>query len=205
VTLTGGAASAAPLLDATARGGGLRTFTGRKVYPLKPTVEDIDIFDIAHSLSNLCRFAGHIHEFYSVAQHSVLASETAGKWTDGNVDLMKWCLMHDAAEAYLIDLPSPLKRMAGFGDGYRAAEKRLIKVIARRFDLTPRAEPDDVRFYDRIMLCTEQRDLYGHRAEPYVPSYDVPMLPQRIHGWNPEWAEEAFLTRFRLLFGSVFR
>lgn len=189
------------LIDPVAKSGGLRTFTGRKVYPLKPRVEDIDILDIAHALSNLCRFAGHVKEFYSVAQHSYLVSVTIDRSTaSAHPDLARWGLLHDAAEAYLVDVPSPLKRMAGFGDGYRAAEKKLLRVIARKFKLTPRDEPDDVRFYDRILLCTEQRDLYANRTEPYVPSYDVPMLPYLLKGWSPNMAEEMFLGRFVELF-----
>lgn len=200
MTSEGAAVAAAPsdgLVDRVAASGGLRTFSGRKFYPLKPRIEDIDIEDIAHALSNLCRFAGHVHEFYSVAQHSVLVSETIGKWTaNSHFNLMQWGLMHDAAEAYLVDIPSPLKRMAGFGDGYRAAERRLLRVIARKYDLIPRDEPEDVRFYDRILLCTEQRDLYGEREVPYVPSYDVPMLTETIEGWTPLVAEQRFILRF---------
>jgi len=57
-----------------------------------------------------------------------------------------------------------------------------------------------VRFYDRILLCTEQRDLYANRIEPYVPSYDVPMLKETILGWSPTLAEEMFLAKFTTLF-----
>lgn len=189
------------LVDPVVKSGGLRTFTGRKIYPLKPRVEDIDILDIAHALSNLCRFAGHVREFYSVAQHSYLVSVAVSKWTAGSDrTLMRWGLMHDAAEAYLVDVPSPLKRMAGFGDGYRAAEKKLLRVIARKFHLSPIAEPEDVRWYDHILLCTEQRDLYANREEAYVPSYNVPMLPEIITAWSPKLAEEMFLAKFVELF-----
>ena len=192
-----------PLRDKLGGAGGLRTFTGRRFYPLKPKIEDVSIFDIAHALSMLCRFAGHVHEFYSVAQHSVLVAQATakGEWyRPGTEDEVRWALLHDAAEAYLVDVPSPLKNMAGFGDGYRAAEKKLLRVIARRFGLESATEPEIVRHYDHVLLCTEQRDLYGERETPYVPSYEVMMLTERIMGWSPSLAEEMFLGTFMRLF-----
>lgn len=194
----GDASDPEPLKDKLGGAGGLRTFTGRRFYPLKPKIEDVSIFDIAHALSNLCRFAGHVHEFYSVAQHSYLVSVEIMR--TGDVEGAKWGLLHDAAEAYLVDVPSPLKRMAGFGDGYRAAEKKLLRVIARRLGLQGMIEPEIVRHFDHVLLCTEQRDLYGERETPYTPSYDVPMLEGRIVGWSPMLAEEMFLGQFMRLF-----
>jgi len=83
----------------------LPTCTGRRVNILNPRPEDIDIEDIAQALSHTCRFAGHVPAFYSVAQHSLLASELL----DARTAL--WGLLHDAAEAYLHDLTRPLKRV----------------------------------------------------------------------------------------------
>ena len=89
---------------AARKGDWIQTFTGRAFYVLDPRPEDVDIEDIAHALSMQCRFAGHCREFYSVAQHSVTAS-----WLVPPEDAL-WGLLHDAAEAYVVDLPRPIKR-----------------------------------------------------------------------------------------------
>ena len=82
---------------------GIITFTGKIIDPINPDPEDIDIRDIAHSLSQQCRFTGHTSEFYSVAEHSVLVSEAVPA-RDAALGLM-----HDATEAYLADLAKPIK------------------------------------------------------------------------------------------------
>ena len=79
----------------------IQTYTGKKFFPMNPKTEDLDIIDIAHALSMKCRFVGHTKQFYSVAQHSVIVS-----WNCSNPHLG---LLHDAAEAYLPDVPAPIK------------------------------------------------------------------------------------------------
>ena len=81
------------------KGDWMQTHSGIQFWPLDPRPEDILIEDIAHALSNQCRFAGHCCFHYSVAQHSVLVSENVPAQ-----DAM-WGLLHDAGEAYLVDLP----------------------------------------------------------------------------------------------------
>lgn len=182
-------------VDLKAARGGIRTFTGRLFYPLKPVANSLDIFDIAHSLSQMCRYAGHTLQFYSVAQHSVLVARTlqAGHH---DADVVKWGLLHDASEAYLLDMPSPLKKMPGFGDGYRAAERKLMRVIIRKFGLTPIDEPEIVQFVDRKVLVTEQRDLMNGA----VATFDMEPLATPIDPWVPIEAEAEFLE----LFGDLF-
>jgi uncharacterized protein len=85
--------------------GFLPTCTGRRVHIASPLPDEIDIEDIAHGLSHACRFAGHVQNFYSVAQHSLLVSELV----DDRHAL--WGLLHDGSEAYLHDLTRPLKRI----------------------------------------------------------------------------------------------
>lgn len=69
----------------------------------------IDIIDIAHSLSNTCRFGGHCDYFYSVAQHSINCYKKV--LNDGLNDISMYALLHDAAEAYMCDVPTPLKKL----------------------------------------------------------------------------------------------
>lgn len=83
------------------------TFTGRRIDTLAPDPCEIEIDDIAHSLAQQCRFLGHTDGFYSVAQHSVLVS---GFVPDRDA---LWGLLHDAAEAYVCDLPARPSSAAG--------------------------------------------------------------------------------------------
>ncbi|MFG0247924.1 MAG: phosphohydrolase, partial [Phycisphaeraceae bacterium JB051] len=77
----------------------IQTYTGKAFYPLREDPGIIDIRDIAHALSLQCRFNGHCSDFYSVAQHSVHVSEVVPQ------AFALWGLLHDAAEAYMSDLP----------------------------------------------------------------------------------------------------
>src|SRR4051794_15527189 len=90
------------------RGGWITTFSRRQFWPLDPHSDEIHIEDIAHSLSQQCRFGGHSRSFYSVAQHSCLVSALC-KANDA-----LWGLLHDASEAYLGDIPRPLKSLPEF-------------------------------------------------------------------------------------------
>jgi hypothetical protein len=129
----------------------IRTFTGRKFWPFDPRPEDIDIRDIAHALSLICRFAGHCRYMYSVGQHSLEVSKHV------DTEYRLWALLHDASEAYLLDVLSPIKHEL-MGVEYMHAETRLMGVICDRFDLDHNC-PKSVKEADNRMLVTEQRDL----------------------------------------------
>lgn len=125
----------------------IQTYTGRKFYPLSPRAEDIDIVDIAHALSQKCRFTGHCSEFWSVANHSItVADECTGK----NALI---ALMHDAAEAYMPDVASPIKSLL---PDVMEMERVLWKCIAERFDL-PLEMPIEVKNVDLLVLESERR------------------------------------------------
>jgi hypothetical protein len=171
----------------------IQTFTGRIVYPLNPLPEDIFIEDIAHSLSNMCRFTGHTSRFYSVADHSIRVSQVVPTH-----DAL-WGLLHDASEAYLTDIPRPLKRVTGFGDQYRAFERVLMAAICRRFGL-PEKEPESVHVADMILLMTEKRDLMSGAERPWDEDHT---LPEPISPLSPAAAERAFLARFEMLTEKV--
>lgn len=168
----------------------INTFTGRKFYPLDPRVEDIHIEDIAHALSLQCRFTGHVQYFYSVAQHSVHVAEHV------SAKDRLWALLHDAPEAYLIDLARPVKHAPALA-GYRRAEVALMKAICRRFGLSPKM-PAPVKEADNRMLITEAHSLMTMHDDwlnecPYQP------YKQTVVSMLPGACEERFLSLFRRL------
>lgn len=143
--------------------------------------------DIAHALANLCRYAGHCRDFYSVAQHSVLVSRVCDQGDAA------WGLLHDASEAYLLDVPSPLKRMPGM-EGYRLLERQVQLAVCDWFAL-PLDMPPSVHEADLRLLVTERRDLMGG-GELWDPDLDrYEPLRSRIRPLPPREAEELFLGR----------
>lgn len=174
----------------------IETFLGERFQPLAPVPSSIFVEDIAHALSNQCRFAGHTRVHYSVAEHSVRVSWLVEEWgADEAVQL--WALMHDASEAYLVDLPTPLKQ-SEFGQAYRQAEAELMNVICERFGMAP-PEPEIVKAADLTMLATEARDLMPHKPAHWGEL--VGPLPDRISPWSARMAEQHFIERFRDLDG----
>ena len=124
------------------------TYTRRWFDPLNPRVEDVNLNDIAHALSLTNRYGGHVSRPYSVAQHSVLCSMVAPE------HLKLEALLHDAAEAYLGDMPKPVKDML---PDFKAAEARLEAVIRQKFGLPGERHPDGIVEIDRRMLVTEAK------------------------------------------------
>lgn len=162
----------------------LITYTGKRFYPFDPRVEDIDINDIAHSLSQQARFGGHGLKPYSVAQHCVLVSQLC------RPENALWGLLHDASEAYLLDLPSPLKHAAEF-EFYRKLEKQVMLIVCEAFGL-PEEKPADVNLADKKMQATEARDLTmteGRGWSDLPDPYDFV-----IKTWPQDYAKTKFLS-----------
>ena len=169
------------------------TYSGRWFDPLNPDPELIDIRDIAHALSNICRFTGHVSRFYSVAEHSCHVSDMLP------LRDALWGLLHDASEAYLGDVARPLKTAPYFGGPYRDAELMLMTVIAERFELIGVC-PESVHKADNEMLMLERDELLPSSDEwPSEPG--LPMTPAL--GWQPNIAYDEFLTRFASLVPGV--
>ena len=132
-------------------------FTGKHFDPMNPVDCEIDILDIAHALSLMCRGNGHIKTFYSVAQHSIACAEEAFERGYTSI-VMMGCLLHDASEAYLSDVTRPIKKDL---PQYLQAEDRLQNAIWRRFigrDLTA-DEKEKVFEIDDLMLSMEFHQL----------------------------------------------
>lgn len=170
----------------------IQTYTGRAFWPLNPKADDICIEDIAHALSMKCRYTGHTNHFYSVAQHSVIAS------TIVPAEDAKWALLHDATEAYLPDVARPVKRLLV---GFRDIEDRLAECIAYKFGLQW-PMPESIKQADLILLATERRELMNDPPFRWTSTENVQPLRSRIFPAKPVVAEEEFLIRYRNLFGK---
>jgi uncharacterized protein len=141
--------------------------SGGRYYPLDFRIEDIDIHDIAYGLSATMRFGGHADPMYSVAEHSIHVASLL-KGTEHEA----WGLLHDASEAYLGDIPYPIKSLPEMS-GYRDREENVQRLIAHRFELVWPI-PEEVHRADRQMLVTEMQHLFK-KVPPLSPIYhDIP-------------------------------
>jgi hypothetical protein len=173
----------------------IETWTGRSFRPLDPDAGDIDIRDIAHALSHQCRFSGHTIAHYSVAEHSVRVRDLLLRRGLSNA-IQLWGLLHDASEAYLVDIPSPLKQTQEFA-AYREAEARVQRAVCVRFALRFE-EPPEVRRADAELLATEARDLMAFHP-PHWVGLQEPPLPGIIKPWTCDQARREFLSAFEEL------
>lgn len=172
--------------------GWISTFTNKKFYLFKPTIDMIDILDIAHGLSMICRFGGHTKQFYSVAQHSIIVSEIC----DNQYALEG--LMHDATEAFLGDMVRPLKQKM---PEYVKVEDNLHDIINEKFNLNHSVECKvNIKEADNMALITEKRDLKDHELWDYL--VEVKPMNAKIKPWGPAKAEKEFLKRFEKLYGT---
>jgi hypothetical protein len=172
----------------------MQTYTGVAWYHADPRPEDVRLLDIAHGLSMLCRFGGHCNLFYSVAEHSVLVANTLRMWGEPpSMQLLG--LMHDATEAYVVDVPRPLKRL--LGRGYSDIEHATWGAIASTFGF-PRELPEIVHKADNAVLLTEKEVLLGPSPMPWG---DVPGEPANVtvNSYEPERARSLFLRQYNHL------
>lgn len=169
----------------------IQTYTGKQFDLLDPKLDQIDIEDIAHALSQICRFTGHTASFYSVAQHSLLVSYQVPQ------EYALEGLLHDAHEAYITDLSTPLKALV---PGYRDIEAGVWAAVSAKFDL-PYKLHDSVKEHDLRALVTERRELLDNpnnlrwdaRLEAVIP------YPFIISPVSPHIAERDFLDRYNEL------
>lgn len=189
------------------RGDWMQTFTGRQFWPLDPRPEEVDPIDIAHALGHQCRYAGHVRRFYSVAEHCILMSLFMP-----TRELALAALLHDATEAYVVDVPRPLKRHLA---GYAEIEAGVMVAIAQRFELPLEVycegEPDAdapirwqwtmpalVKEADDRILLDERAQLMAAPPASWALDHLEP-LGVGIDALPPHRAAEAYLARLESL------
>lgn len=164
----------------------IQTYTGHPWFLLDPQATDVSIFDIAHALSNICRFTGHTERFYSVAEHSVWVSHLVPR------EHALCGLLHDATEAYVGDVSSPLKALI---PAYKEIEHRTWLAIAARFGL-PIDLPAAIKKADLSMFETERQQLMSTSRMPWVRRSDLGPFTRRIQAVAPAAAETMFHARY---------
>lgn len=165
------------------------TYSGTKFRPLDPNPADISLVDIAHALSNICRFTGHSKQFYSVAQHSIIVSDNLPP------ELKLAGLLHDASEAYICDVSRPVKHSEALS-GYRDIEEKVMNAVAKCFRV--RFDDPRIKEADNRALWTERRDLMPPYHEKFWYEQQEP-YEDRIFPWLPTVAEQQFINRATLL------
>lgn len=173
------------------KGAWIETFSGKAFHLLDPRPEDICIEDIAHALSNQCRWTGHTSRFYSTAEHSVFVARLC------TLPARLAGLLHDASEAYLSDLSRPVKHCTPVGEIYRELEAKIQSAINLRFGITE--VPPEVKMADDTMLITEKVQLMTNL--PWDSEEEWQVTAKRaadvvLPCWSPKEAEKEFLDEF---------
>ncbi len=149
----------------------ITTYTGKHFFPLEPEADLIVIEDIAHALSLICRGNGHVKMFYSVGEHCIsCAREALHRGYTKSLALA--CLLHDAGECYLSDVPRPFKKTLPL---YQYREDQLLDLIYEKFigrRLT-REEAERLREIDDALLWYDLRDLLGENPGGEAPFLHV--------------------------------
>lgn len=170
------------------RGTAIATYNGSRFFVNDPTPEEIDINVIAHALSNLCRFGGHCSQFYSVAEHSIRVASILPP------ELQLTGLLHDASEAYLVDMPRPIKIIM---PQYLEIEGKIMESVATKFNLFW-PMPDHVKWADNALLAAEKKWLMPNSGDwgqlPDGYPYEINPLP-------PDFAEEMFKVAYADIIG----
>jgi hypothetical protein len=155
-------------------------------------MEDVDVVDIAHALSLICRFTGHTKYHYSVGQHSIAVSNLC------RPKIAIYGLMHDAAEAYLTDIAHPIK--AGFmwnGKPFSDVEDYLLDIILKALGVPPPSNDakKEVVSIDREVGVAESIQLMRHQLS-WGRNTRVEPANYRVHPWMAEYAEQCFMEKF---------
>ena len=180
----------------------IQTYTGRLVNPFDIKEGDISIEDIAHSLSMQCRFNGNTNKFYSVAEHSINVSLILSSMP-AKTQLLG--LLHDATEAYLSDIPTPVKK---YLPDYLSIEEKLSTDIYR--ELHPQYGDLSVNdFYlvnlvDKELTVLEGREFMGGKVWDNKPSSFGPNPGFSLDTvWGVEEIKDMYLELYSRLWKEI--
>ncbi len=167
----------------------ITTLSGKFFDILKPEDYEYDISEIATALSNLCRYTGHVNRFYSVAEHSVLVSRIVPE------RLALAGLLHDASEAYLGDLSSPLKKLV---PEYKRIEVRVQEAIAKHFGLGTDLDNPEIHQADKRMYWQERQGVANNGVRDQLWHQDL-RATRKVEavGMSPNQARRYFMWRYR--------
>ena len=159
--------------------GFMQTFSGATIHPSDPHPDSIHIEDIANALARQCRYAGHCLKFYSVAEHCCHVSDRA------TTVYKLSALMHDASEAYLVDIPRPVKPLL---QNYYAVEDKLMRIIAKKYNFDWPV-PDEVKYLDTAILTDErEQNMAKMEVDGKAWGSPYPALGVTLQYWEPEKA-----------------
>jgi 5'-deoxynucleotidase YfbR-like HD superfamily hydrolase len=187
------------------RGNWIQVHSGGAFWPLDPRLEELHIEDVAQGLSHVCRFGGQCTTFYSVAQHSVFVSELCEEFTGPEADPERRRLnalaglLHDAPEAFISDVPRPVKAHLPH---FQEIEARLWDVCARKWGLAhaetgaPLFDEALVRRADDTALVTEKRQVMSRVLDWDLDEIVAP-VERTVTPVSPPEARALFLARFR--------
>lgn len=163
------------------------TYTNKHFNFLNPHVDEVCIEDIAQALSMNCRYNGHVKSFYSVAEHCCIISDMIDRETGDSLEALS-ALLHDASEAYLTDIPRPIKPHLG---GYMEMEAKAERVIQQKFGISPMSKR--VKYID-THICRAEAEILFKIKPSWVDAYEH--MDIKIMSYPPAEAKNQFLRRF---------
>jgi len=178
----------------TRHGDWFLTYSGIQFFPMDPRPEEVQLIDIAHALSRICRYGGHCLDWYSVAQHSVMVSHLVP------TAFALEGLLHDAEEAYTGDMIRPIKhglreRTDAF-DVMADTLKTTIRIALGLPEIMTADADAAVHAADNHALSTERRDLVRDTGREWRVSREFPPIAQKIEPMERDAAKAVFFTRF---------
>lgn len=176
----------------------ITTYTGKHFEPVNPDPAAIDIRDIAHALSLICRGNGHVHTFWSVGEHCICCAREA-RARGLSEKMILACLLHDASECYMSDVPRPFKKSL---PSYSEQEERLLSLIYEKFlgkDLTAE-EKKQLKEIDNAVLWYDLKELLGEAQTEKKPEINVEM-DYTVRSFQE--VEEEYLAIYKKYFSQL--
>lgn len=170
----------------------IQTFSGRRVWPLDPRPDEIGFVDISYGLSKICRYGGHCLRFFSVAEHCALMAREAER-LGASPQVRLQVLMHDSAEAYLGDIPRPIKVHLV---GYAEAEDRMLECIAKKYGFDYPFDPMVKQLDEAILLREIECNLAKPEAPWHLGPFGVEPLTIDLQYWEPNEAAWQFTQEY---------